>query len=315
MRSLRREMLKIGKETGRTVMLSARIPDCLDGCHEDGLDIEEWIKEDLVDCLTMGSRSFDVKVEEVRALSSEIQIYGGYDTHHSVDGYSLPSLDVIRGVWYSHLVRGADGIEYFNWMGEGQADLVKKYVTEYGMSLERDGFALYANEDFTGVNSKEFLAFQDKTYVIDRRGGYPWGIGYGNLNATKQLPLTVEKEAEAELFVAEGIDEYERAVLTVLIEETENLPKLYLNGDRISYTYESKRDLQVTKEKEAPISGYGVTTRLLKGIDISKPCIELKADVSGMHNNVGYQKIVFEADGKISVEKVELMLCKKKEKV
>ena len=195
-RMLRAETLKIAEETGRVVMLSARVPDCLSGCHEDGLDIETWIEEDLVDCLTMGSRSFDVKIEDIRGLSSEIQLYGGYDTHHAVDGYALPTLDVIRGVWYSYLVRGADGIEYFNWCGEGRADLVEKYIKEYGLSYIRDGFAIHAHEDFTGVEDKALLGAQDKTYVIDRKGGYPWGVGYGNLNATRQLPLTVEKREE-----------------------------------------------------------------------------------------------------------------------
>ena len=310
MRMLRRETLKISEETGRVVMLSARIPDCLDGCREDGLDIEEWIREDLVDCLTMGSRSFDVRLEEIRALSDEIQLYGGYDTHHSVDGYTLPTIDVIRGVWYSLLTRGADGVEYFNWSGEGRADLVEKYVKKYDANFVRDGFALYAHEDFTGIEDKAFLAQQDKTYVIDRKGGYPWGVGYGNLNATRQLPASFDKEGEVRLYVGEDAADYRSATLTVLIEETDKLPELYFNGKKLSYTAEPKRDLQVTAEKEAPISGYGVTERLLKGIDKSKPCILLSADISGTHTEIGYQLVGVKTDFPVTLEKVELKLVK-----
>jgi len=310
MRMLRRETLKIGEETGRVIMLSARVPDCLEGCREDGLDIEEWIKEDLVDCLTMGSRSFDIKLEEVRALSDEIHLYAGYDTHHAVDGYALPSLDIIRGVWYSHLTRGADGIEYFNWSGEGRADLVEKYVKKYGANFVRDGFALYAREDFTGIEDKDFLLRQDKTYVIDRKGGYPWGVGYGNLNATRQLPVRFEKEGEVRLYVGENAGDCRSATLTVLIAETDRLPELYFNGKKLDYTSESKRDMQVTAEKEAPVSGYGVTERLLKGIDTSKPCILLSADISGTHTDIGYQLVGVKADSPITLEKVELKLVK-----
>ena len=308
MRDLRRETLKIAEETGRVVMLSARIPDCLEGCHEDGLDIEQWIKEDLVDCLTMGSRSFDIKLEEVRALSDEIQLYGGYDTHHAVDGYALPPLDIIRGVWYSYFTRGADAVEYFNWMGEGRGDLVEKYITEYGMSFERDGFVLHSHEDFTGVNDESFLSKQDKTYVIDRKGGYPWGIGYGNLNATRQLPVTIEKEGGVKLYVGEDASKYESATLNVLIEETDKLPELYFNGAKLSYKAEPKRDLQVTTKEEAPESGYGVNTRLLKGIDISKPCIMLTCDLRGVATEAGYQSIDIKTDSPVTLEKVELSL-------
>jgi hypothetical protein len=309
MRMLRAETLKIAEETGRVVMLSARVPDCLSGCQEDGLDIETWIEEDLVDCLTMGSRSFDVKIEDIRALSDEIQLYGGYDTHHAVDGYALPTLDVIRGVWYSHLVRGADGIEYFNWMGEGRPELVEKYVTEYGMSYMRDGFALYAHENFTGVEDKALLGAQDKTYVIDRKGGYPWGIGYGNLNATRQLPVTFESgEGDVDLYVGENAAAYKSATLTVLIEETDSLPELYFNGNRLDFSAKPHRDMQVTAEKEAPVSGYGVNTRLLKEIDISKPCILLTADVSGVNTEIGYQQVALKGNGAVTLEKVELKL-------
>ena len=312
MRILRRETLKIAEETGRVVMLSARVPDCLQGCHEDGLDIEQWIKEDLVDCLTMGSRSFDVRIEDIRALSDEIQLYGGYDTHHAVDGYALPPLDVIRGVWHSYLTRGADGVEYFNWMGEGRPELVEKYIKEYGLSYIRDGFALVAHEDFTGINDESFLSKQDKTYVIDRKGGYPWGVGYGNLNATRQLPVTIEKEGGVKLYVGDDASKYESATLNVLIEETDKLPELYFNGKKLSYKAEPKRDLQVTTEKEAPVSGFGVSTRLLKGIDISKPCIMLSADISGTKTEIGYQDVNVNTESSVSLEKVELSLTGKK---
>lgn len=309
MRKLRADMLEIEKETGRVVMLSARVPDCLDGCREDGLDVEQWIREDLVDCITMGSRSFDIKIEEVKALSDEIQVYAGYDTHHTVDGYTFPSLQVLRGVWYANLARGADAIEYFNWMGEGSEELialVKQLTFEYGMDPARECFVEHANDDFTGVNDKEFLLKQDKTYVIDRRGGYPWGIGYGNHNNTRQLPLCIENEGVARLYIGEDISKAKSATLNLLFEELKELPEIYFNGKKLECTSAPHRDMQVTGEKEAPISGYGVTIRLLNGIDISKPCTMLIADVTGMETAVGYSEIKVVSKTAISLEKVEL---------
>ncbi len=309
MRKLRADMTEIEKETGRVVMVSARVPDCLEGCHEDGLDIEQWLKEDLVDCITMGSRSFDIKVEEIKALSSDVQVYAGYDTHHTVDGYTFPSLEVLRGVWYVNLVRGADAIEYFNWTGEGNKELValvKQLTFEYGMDPARECFVEYAHDDFTGIDEKEFLLNQDKTYVIDRRGGYPWGIGYGNHNNTRQLPLVIENEGIAKLYVGEDIAKAKSATLNLLFEELTEYPEIYFNGKKLEYTAVAHRDLQVTKEKEAPISGYGVTIRLLNGIDISKPCTMISAIVTGEKTEIGYSEIKIVSKTAISLEKVEL---------
>jgi hypothetical protein len=310
MRMLRAETLQIAKEQNRIVMLSARVPDCLKGCKEDGLDIWTWIKEDLVDCLTLGSRSFDVKVEEFRELSNEIQLYGCYDPHHTVDGYTFPSLEIIRGIAYSYLQRGADAMEYFNWTGEGKKELVSYYVEKYGMDKALNGFVEWSNDDFTGMNDREFLSKQDKTYVIDRKGGYPWGIGYGNLNADRQLPCVIEKEGEVHLYIAENAGEAKSATLKLLFEELTETPKIYLNGKELFYTAKPHRDLQVTTEQEAPTSGTTISHRLLQGIDMSKPCTLLTADITGMETKVGYNTVRVVAKNSVRLEKVELEIRK-----
>ena len=306
MRELRIELLKIGKEQGRVIMMSARVPDCLDGCHQDGLDIEEWIREDLVDCLSLGSRSFDVKVEEFRALSDDVQLYACYDSHHTVDGYFAPPLETLRGIWYSHLQRGADAVEYFNWSGEGKKEMVANYVNLYGMDPKKDDYVQLSSEDFTGVNDKEFLKMQDKTYVIDRKGGYPWGIGYGNLNADRQLPCIIEGEGQVQLYVGENTKNAKKAVLKLLFEELSEIPEIFFNGRKLSFTSKPYRDMQVTAEKEAPVSGGVISVRLTCGEDHSKPCTLLTADLTGMETEIGYNIIRVVTKSSVSLEKVEL---------
>jgi hypothetical protein len=306
MRELRAELLKIGKEQGRVIMLSARVPDCLDGCHQDGLDIEEWIKEDLVDCLTLGSRSFDIKAEEFRALTNDVQLYACYDPYHTVDGYFAPPLETLRGIWYSHLQRGADAVEYFNWSGQGKKEMVAHYVDLYGMDRRKEDFAQFGSEDFTGVNNKEFLEMQDKTYVIDRKGGYPWGIGYGNLNADKQLPCVIESDGQARLYVAENAKNAKKVTLKLLFEELSEIPEIYFNGEKLSFKSQPHRDLQVTAEKEAPVSGGNVSVRLACVTDYSKPCTLLTADLTGMKTEIGYNIIRIATKKTVSLEKAEL---------
>ena len=287
-------------------MLSARIPDCLDGCHQDGLDIEKWIKEDLVDCLTLGSRSFDVKVEEFRKLSKDVQLYACYDPYHTVDGYFAPPLETLRGIWYSHLQRGADAVEYFNWSGQGKKEMVAHYVHLYGMDPKNEDYAQFGSEDFTGVNDKEFLENQDKTYVIDRKGGYPWGIGYGNLNADRQLPCVIENDGQIRLYVAENVKIAKKATLKLLFEELSQIPEVYFNGQKLSFMSQPYRDMQVTVEKVPPISGHPVSVRLARGEDFSKSCTLLEADLTGMETKIGYNIINVLTKTPVSLEKVEL---------
>ena len=311
MRELRRLTLEIAEEKGKVIMLSARIPDCIKGCHEDGIDIEEWIKEDLVDCLTLGSRSFDVKVEEFRALSDEIQLYACYDPHHTVDGYFAPSIEVIRGVWYSHRQRGADGVEYFNWAGQGSPDvieIIKKAAYEYGLKPGCTFEVECSKDDFTGAYDADFLKKQNKTYVIDRKGGYPWGIGYGNRNDDRQLPLPIDTEGEVKLYVAENAAGAKSATLKLLFEELTEIPEIYFNEKRLSVSAAPHKDLQVTTETTPPNSGRGVYEPLFKGIDKSKPCTMLTADLTGTDTKIGYNSIRIVAKKPTSLEKVELDL-------
>jgi len=45
MREFRRITLKVANKRGRPLLIGARIPENLEGCHFDGLDIETWVRE------------------------------------------------------------------------------------------------------------------------------------------------------------------------------------------------------------------------------------------------------------------------------
>ncbi len=312
MRSLRRMTLEIAQKKGRVIMLSARVPDCLLGAHEDGLDVERWIDEELIDGLTLGSRSFDVHAEEFRALSSEIFIYGCYDPHHTVDGYTFPPLSLIHGVWHSHLSRGADGVEYFNWSGEGKWDVIDKYIKKYDLDRVRDGYVKYAHDDFTGANDTAFLRRADKTYPVERRGGYPWGVGYGNMNAHSPLPMRIDGEGEVKLYVSDRVSDYSVAEISLLFGELDTMPEICLENVKLECEAQPARDPQVTEADEAPVSGYGVSRKLLSGEDDSYRCTRLTATITGMNIAPGYVTVRMISDKPIKLEKLEISLKNKK---
>ena len=96
----------------------------------------------------------------------------------------------------------------------------------------------------------------------------------------------------------------------MLFEELKENPEVYFNGQKLSFTVEPHRDLQVTTEKEAPNSGYTISIRLAQKIDLSKPCTMLIADVTDMETKIGYNVIRITANEPTSLEKVELEVKK-----
>ena len=188
--------------------------------------------------------------------------------------------------------------------------MLQKYLAKYELDPVRDGYALLAKEDFTGVDDKDFLSKQDKTYVIDRKGGYPWGIGYGNLNATRQLPADIHRVGVVKLYVAESVSTAKNATLQLLFEELNCTPQIAVNGVSVPFTCAPSRDPQVTAENPAPTSGYKISQRLLGGEDKSKPCTLCTADAKNLPWKVGYNEISVTAENPVRLEKVELQLQK-----
>jgi hypothetical protein len=53
-------------QRGKPYLLATRIPNTLESCRADGFDVWTWAQEDLVDILTLGSRSMSVDVAGFR---------------------------------------------------------------------------------------------------------------------------------------------------------------------------------------------------------------------------------------------------------
>ena len=56
MRQVRQMMLEVERQRGRPILLAARVPESIVGCHFDGIDIESWTRENLLDILALGGR-------------------------------------------------------------------------------------------------------------------------------------------------------------------------------------------------------------------------------------------------------------------
>ena len=202
-RQIRSMTLEVEKSRGRPLLLAARIPETLVGCHFDGIDVETWAKEELVDIFTLGCRSFDVDIPTFRRIieGTSIKLYPVLDDHHSSDGYCTPPIEVFRGVFSNWYRQGADGIQSFNWAYQPDA---------WGSWSSEPWWRLHL-QSYQEMGDPEAIIFMDKTFVIQRRGGghgstvipdaEDWSTPrhwYANSNMLAQLPAPLANDCKVD---------------------------------------------------------------------------------------------------------------------
>ncbi|MYD51244.1 MAG: family 10 glycosylhydrolase [Dehalococcoidia bacterium] len=167
MRSVRSMLLRVGEKRGRPYLLAARVPENLVGCRMDGLDVETWAREELVDIFTLGCRSFDVDVAAFRRITEDthIKLHPVLDDHHSTDGYRFPPIEVFRGVMANWLHQGADGLQTFNFAYARSETLEK-----YGMRDTWTGWPTHL-QFYRELADTDAMNQMSKVYVVQRRGG------------------------------------------------------------------------------------------------------------------------------------------------
>lgn len=189
MRMTRHMAQDLAHARNRPLLVSAKVPRNLEGCHVDGLDVPTWVDEDLVDMLTLGSRSIDVDVTAYRQITEghNIKLHPCFDDHHATDGYRYPPLDVLRGAAANWWQQGADGIMTFNWSN------ARPEVCE---ALGQPAGPIMHQLAYREIGDPEAMRWKDKTFVVERRGGYPWAQGFFGRNDTSPLPMKIESDGE-----------------------------------------------------------------------------------------------------------------------
>lgn len=189
MRTVRRMALDVARARRRPLLVSAKAPRNLEGCRVDGLDVAAWIQQDLVDLLTLGSRSIDVDVTAYRRLAEgkNVKLMPCFDDHHATDGYRYPPIEVLRGVVSNWRQQGADSIVTFNW-SNAPPELCETLGQPAGPIMHR--------EAYKEIGDPAAIAWKDKTFVVQRRGGYPWAQGFFGRNDTSPLPVRIERGGE-----------------------------------------------------------------------------------------------------------------------
>ena len=244
-RATREMLLEIERKRGRPLLLAARVPENLEGCHFDGIDAETWAQEELLDIFVMGCRSFDVDIAAFRRITAgtNIKLYPCIDDHHASDGYQWPPIEVMRGVAANWYQQGADGIETFNFAHatpEGTDRTVGQMYLEKGWGTHRQAYREMGDSDA--------LKHEDKIFVVQRRGGghgttvipnpEDWSTPrfmYFNTNMFGSLPAPLDNDGVVDTLltiavaddVAAEADRVDQIALRLLLSdlEAESLPE------------------------------------------------------------------------------------------
>jgi hypothetical protein len=153
----------------------------------DGLDVEAWAGQGLVDIFTLGSRTMEVDIAAFRRLTMgrNIKLQPCFDDHHTTDAYQYAPIEFLRGVFGNWHQQGADSVCTFNW-SNAAPELCRKMGVAPGPPSHRQAYH--------EIGSPETLRFKDKVFAVDRRGGYPWAEGYFNRNDDAQLPALLSTD-------------------------------------------------------------------------------------------------------------------------
>ena len=235
LREFRSITQEVAHRRGRPLLVGARIPENLEGCHFDGLDIETWVREGLVDVLALGIRSFDVDIAAFRSITAgtHVKLYPSVDDHHASDGYATPPIDIYRGVAANWWRQGADGIQTFNF--NHAPDFPFRGVWDTHLKAYRE------------LGSPGTLHRKNKRFVVQRRGGghgptvipnpQDWTTPrwmYFNTNMLAPLPAPLANDGKADTLltvaVADNVgadrEQVERLRLRLLLSDpsAEGLP-------------------------------------------------------------------------------------------
>ena len=247
-RRVRAMTLQVEERRRRPFLLATRVSDNLVGCHFDGLDVENWVGQQLVDILVLGVRSYELDIEGFRQVigGRPIKLVCTLDDHHCTDGYSWPPIDVWRGTAANWWQQGMDAIQTFNW-GTAPAEVAERlHLKVHGAYFDGSRQIPLYQRAYHELGSPETLKHKDKTFVVQRRGGGGSGgppvddwstprFSYQNTNMLARLPAPLDNAGKVDtlltVYVADDVaaeaKRIEQIALRVLLSDlaTEGMPR------------------------------------------------------------------------------------------
>lgn len=254
-KKIRAKVDEISVKRGKKILLAVRIPITLEACTDKGLDIKEWIRQDLIDFLTIGVHWTGETAMPVRKFREDygseipIPVYATID-----DGGFRPrefySNGMMRGAASHALAQGADGIYLFNYYLSEYVAAGKKGVPEEGGLVCR----IRTTDLMQELATLQTLEGRNKTYSLsDGRPQY-------KVKPITSLPLPVasEKTSQASIFIGDRMQTRPEEVILFLRTNQSAILEIKVNGtlikeQRAEYTslYDRNRGLKEGEKEYA----------------------------------------------------------------
>lgn len=182
-RRVRERLTEIGRERGRPLHLHARMGRSFKESEAMGLDVRTWIKEGLVDSITVGNHDYldqgtDVRSVTEAAKGTGILISGGLE--YSVRDYGgHASIEMLRAAASAYWYQGADSLYLFNYDCHGPFPL---------RGDKRQALVEIADPKLLLYKNKHYFITKDVDRLLPSESG------------DKQLPFLLEKAGDAQRF-------------------------------------------------------------------------------------------------------------------
>ena len=189
----------VSKAKGHKILLAARVAPVNDNNLDQGLDVRQWLKEGLVDFLTLGIHCLldgQTPVDRFRkdmGKDLDVPVYAcGCDIMYNYADDEKISDGMVRGWCSNVLARGSDGLQSFNYY-TGIRSLDEEGVPEGRIVNRRFHMDMY--EELTSLDK---LEGRNKIYWLSD-GNREYG-----LTPNTPLPLEIAPGGEGEALIYVG---------------------------------------------------------------------------------------------------------------
>jgi hypothetical protein len=226
LRRVRKHLDQRGRQRGRPIRLAVRVEGSLASCRKDGFEVSRWIKEGLIDYLSLGTGVIDIEVEQFKKFAAPKGVFVypvlyGWPSKY----YPIPA-ELAAGLALNYWQQGADGIYLFNWFAHTKNNSEKK------------GFNMAPLLKQLG-NPATLRAQQKRLMFAADRGRPPRDNPYSRLHCILPAPLTDDA-----LKVSIRVGEKLRGEVTVELQvdnlNAGDVVELSLNGRPVKYLKQVK---------------------------------------------------------------------------
>lgn len=195
MRQVRRMSQEVAEKRGRPLLLAARLQESVAGCHYDGIDIETWVRENLLDIIGAGGRSLELDIAGYRRVIGDrnIKLMPSVDDFHTTDGYRHQGIEFWRGLYSNWWRQGIDGAQTFNFFTQNERGRLR--LPQHPEAITPPG----QQQAFREIGDPEAMRCKDALYVLQRRYGPEFGDGWNDYwyaNAQAPLPAVLSADGQ-----------------------------------------------------------------------------------------------------------------------